>query len=72
MIRIILFIVGLISSTLLIILGFSMVLYTFGDSPNYGAIAYVPRWIFGLSVFVIFYGSKPVQRLFAKIEEVLF
>lgn len=72
MIKVILFIIGLISLTLFAAWAFSMCIYVFSDSPNYGAIAYTPRWIFGLSVFVIFYGSKPVQRFFTKIEEVLF
>lgn len=70
MVRIVLFFIGLVSLTIFIVWFFGLILFVMSDSPHYGSIAYTPRWIFLLSIFVVFYGSRPVQRLFTKIEEI--
>ncbi len=72
MIRVILFIIGLISFTLLLGWLVGMFLYVVGDSPYCGAIAYLPKWIFLLSAFLIFYRSRPVRRFFQRLEEIFF
>ncbi len=72
MIRIALFLVGLVSLTLLIVWVVGGFFFFMGSSPDHGAVAHIPRWVFGLSIFVIFYGSKPVKRFFTKMEKVLF
>lgn len=72
MIRVILFLVGLVSLMLFLLWSFSMSLFVLSESSNHGAIAYTPRWIFLFSIFVFFYGSRPVQRMFTKMEEIFF
>ncbi len=72
MIRIFLFLVGLVSFILFLVWGFGMFLFAMGDSPHYGAVAYIPHWIFYFSVLIVFYRSRPVQRLFTKVERVFF
>ena len=72
MIRVILFLIGVFSLTLLIGWALGLFLFVFGGSSFYGSIAYLPKWIFLLSIFIVFYKSKPVQRFLLKIEKTLF
>ncbi len=72
MIRIFLFLVGLVSFTLFLAWGIGAFFFVMGDSSHYGAVAYMPHWVFLLSVFIVFYRSRPVQRFFTKVERVFF
>ena len=71
MLIVILFFLGLTSFALLLGWCFSAFLFIFGDSPYPGAIAYLPRWVFIPSIFILLYGSKPVQKFIFKLMDLM-
>lgn len=69
---VLLYLVGLTALTLFIGWGVSFWIIVLGDSPNHGAIAYVPHWIFIFSIFLVLHRSRPVREFYEKIEKRFF
>jgi len=67
-----LYFVGFGSLTLFLVWYGSFWIFVLGDSPHHGAIAYLPHWIFFLSVFLIFHRSRPVKEFIEKMEKIFF
>ena len=66
MIRVILFLIGVFSLTLFIGWALGLFLFVFGGSSFYGSIAYLPKWIFLLSIFLVFTNQSPFKNFFSK------
>jgi len=69
---VLLYLVGFGSFTLFLAWYMGFWIFVLGDSPHHGAIAYTPRWIFALSIFLIFHRSRPVKNFIEKMEKLPF
>lgn len=63
---IVLFLVGLLSVSLLGIYVFALFVFVFGESDYPGVIAFVPKWIFLFSPLIFLGGRKEVQRFLGR------
>ncbi len=66
------FLVGCVSFALFLTWVVSGVVFTFGNGAYPGAIAYVPKWIFSFSPFVLLYNARAVRRRINRLLDIAF
>ncbi|TSC74912.1 MAG: hypothetical protein G01um101430_729 [Parcubacteria group bacterium Gr01-1014_30] len=67
-----LFFVGVAVAFLLVLYGFSLVMFVSGASENQGLIAYVPKWIYPLALLVFFENRREVQDFLDRLADLIF
>jgi len=69
-ITVFLFLVGLISTLLLVAYVFALFVFVFGESNYPGDIAFVPKWIFLFSPLIFLWRTKIIQRFLSRLEKI--